>query len=123
MIALPFQNAPAPPAGFKFRVLMNQYDEELQFTFVDDERDDELVKLGIARPRQTSIGDIGSPTGNRGTRHYLSHLDRWSHYVTRSLCYGRLEQNAIKTSVLTSEHPPSVFVWQPSSNRAASLTI
>lgn len=36
MIALPFQNAPSPPAGFKFRLLMNQYDEELQFTFVDD---------------------------------------------------------------------------------------
>ena len=36
MIALPFHSAPAPPAGFKFRVLMNQYDEELQFTFVDD---------------------------------------------------------------------------------------
>ena len=37
MIALPFQLAPAPPAGFKFRVLMNQYDEKLQFTFVDDD--------------------------------------------------------------------------------------
>jgi hypothetical protein len=36
MIALPFQDAPAPPAGFKFRLLMNQYDEELTFTFVDD---------------------------------------------------------------------------------------
>lgn len=36
MIALPFQNAPASPAGFKFRLLMNQYDEELRFTFVDD---------------------------------------------------------------------------------------
>lgn len=36
MIALPFHGAPAPPAGFKFRVLMNQYDEELQFTFIDD---------------------------------------------------------------------------------------
>ena len=36
MIALPFHGAPAPPAGFKFRVLMNQYDEELRFTFVDD---------------------------------------------------------------------------------------
>lgn len=37
MIALPFQNAPAPPAGFKFRVLMNQYSEELRFDFVDDD--------------------------------------------------------------------------------------
>lgn len=35
MIALPFQNAPAAPNGFNFRVLMNQYDEELNFTFVD----------------------------------------------------------------------------------------
>jgi hypothetical protein len=27
MIALPFHKAPSPPAGFKFRVLMNQYNE------------------------------------------------------------------------------------------------
>ena len=32
MIALPFQGA---PTGFNFRVLMNQYDEDLNFTFVD----------------------------------------------------------------------------------------
>jgi hypothetical protein len=37
MIALPFQDAPAAPAGFKFRVLMNQYREELRFDFVDDD--------------------------------------------------------------------------------------
>ncbi len=35
MIALPFQDAPAPPAGNNFRILMNQYDEELNFTFID----------------------------------------------------------------------------------------
>lgn len=35
MIALPFHHAPEPPDGFKFRVLMNQYDEDLEFTFVD----------------------------------------------------------------------------------------
>ena len=46
MIALPFQNAPAPPAGFRFRVLMNQYDEELQFTFVDDD----VPNRGLSRP-------------------------------------------------------------------------
>ena len=46
MIALPFQNAPAPPAGFKFRVLMNQYNEELQFTFVDDG----VPNRGLTRP-------------------------------------------------------------------------
>lgn len=37
MIALPFQDAPPAPAGFKFRVLMNQYNEELRFDFVDDD--------------------------------------------------------------------------------------
>lgn len=37
MIALPFQGAPPAPAGFKFRVLMNQYREELRFMFVDDD--------------------------------------------------------------------------------------
>jgi hypothetical protein len=46
MIALPFQNAPAPPAGFKFRVLMNQYNEELRFTFVDDD----VPNRGLRRP-------------------------------------------------------------------------
>lgn len=46
MIALPFQNAPPPPAGFKFRVLMNQYDEELRFTFVDDD----VPNRGLTRP-------------------------------------------------------------------------
>lgn len=37
MIALPFYASPPVPAGFKFRVLMNQYNEELRFTFVDDD--------------------------------------------------------------------------------------
>jgi len=46
MIALPFQNAPVPPAGFKFRLLMNQYDEELKFTFVDDD----VPNRGLSRP-------------------------------------------------------------------------
>lgn len=46
MIALPFQGAPPPPAGFKFRVLMNQYDEELKFTFVDDD----VPNRGLVRP-------------------------------------------------------------------------
>lgn len=46
MIALPFHNAPASPAGFKFRVLMNQYDEELRFTFVDDD----VPNRGLTRP-------------------------------------------------------------------------
>lgn len=34
IIALPFATQP-PPAGFNFRVLMNQYNEELEFTLVD----------------------------------------------------------------------------------------
>jgi hypothetical protein len=46
MIALPFQNAPLPNGGFKFRVLMNQYDEELLFTFVDDD----VPNRGLLRP-------------------------------------------------------------------------
>lgn len=46
MIPLPFQEAPAAPAGFKFRVLMNQYDEDLRFTFVDDD----VPNRGLSRP-------------------------------------------------------------------------
>ncbi|MDO9353430.1 MAG: hypothetical protein Q7T55_07035, partial [Solirubrobacteraceae bacterium] len=34
MIALPFQGAPA--GAPKYRILMNQYDEQLKFDFVDD---------------------------------------------------------------------------------------
>ena len=34
MIALPFVTEP-PPAGFNYRLLMNQYNEELKFTLVD----------------------------------------------------------------------------------------
>jgi hypothetical protein len=34
MIALPFATQP-PPAGFNFRLLMNQYNEELEFSLVD----------------------------------------------------------------------------------------
>ncbi len=53
MIALPFQGAPPPPAGFKFRVLMNQYDEELRFTFVDDDVPNRgLIRPGTSDPDQ-----------------------------------------------------------------------
>ncbi|MBY3258457.1 hypothetical protein HFO09_29255 [Rhizobium laguerreae] len=54
MIALPFHNAPAPPAGFKFRVLMNQYSEELTFTFVDDD----VPNRGLLRPGQTDFAQF-----------------------------------------------------------------
>lgn len=46
MIALPFHGAPPPDAGFKFRVLMNQYDEDLSFNFVDDD----VKNRGLLRP-------------------------------------------------------------------------
>lgn len=51
MIALPFQDAPASPLGFKFRVLMNQYNEELQFTFVDDD----VPNRGLSRLDETGF--------------------------------------------------------------------
>lgn len=50
MIALPFHDAPAPPSGFKFRVLMNQYNEELRFTFIDDD----VPNRGLSRPDQSA---------------------------------------------------------------------
>ena len=53
MIALPFQDAPPAPAGFKFRVLMNQYDEELRFDFVDDDVPNRgLSRSGATQPDQ-----------------------------------------------------------------------
>lgn len=54
MIALPFHGAPPAPAGFKFRVLMNQYDEELKFTFVDDN----VPNRGLLRPGQTEFDQL-----------------------------------------------------------------
>jgi len=53
MIALPFHGAPPPPAGFKFRLLMNQYSEELQFIFVDDDVPNRgLSRVGASDPDQ-----------------------------------------------------------------------
>lgn len=46
MIALPFHGNPPSNAGIKFRVLMNQYNEELIFDFVDDE----VKNRGLLRP-------------------------------------------------------------------------
>ena len=61
MIALPFQMAPSPPAGFKFRLLMNQYDEELRFTFVDDDVPNRgLLRPGIPDPTSSSSPSITS---------------------------------------------------------------
>ncbi|TVV71409.1 heme-binding protein [Sphingomonas solaris] len=54
MIALPFHGASAPPAGFKFRVLMNQYSEELKFTFIDDD----VPNRGLVRPGETDLDGI-----------------------------------------------------------------
>jgi hypothetical protein len=54
MIALPFNDAPPAPAGFKFRLLMNQYSEELQFTFVDDD----VPNRGLARPGVTGVDQL-----------------------------------------------------------------
>lgn len=51
MIALPFNGAPPSPAGFKFRVLMNQYSEELKFTFVDDD----VPNRGLSRPGELDV--------------------------------------------------------------------
>lgn len=53
MIALPFQAAPAQPNGFKYRVLMNQYDEELVFRFIDDKVPNRgLLRANASDPNQ-----------------------------------------------------------------------
>ena len=51
MIALPFKDAPAPPNGFNYRVLMNQYDEELVFDFVDEG----VINRGLLRAPATEF--------------------------------------------------------------------
>lgn len=54
MIALPFHGAPASPGGFKYRVLMNQYDEQLLFTFVDDG----VKNRGLLRPGTVGFDQV-----------------------------------------------------------------
>ncbi|MBY5163575.1 heme-binding protein [Salsipaludibacter albus] len=60
MIALPFKDSPAPPppmpGGFNFRVLMNQYDEELVFDFVDEN----VPNRGLLRPPETEFDQLVS---------------------------------------------------------------
>ncbi len=52
MIALPFQGA-LPPKGNSFRILMNQYDEQLSFSFVDDNVPNRgLANLATRIPRR-----------------------------------------------------------------------
>ena len=53
MRALPFGGSAPPPAGFKFRVLMNQYNETLQFKFVDDG----VPNRGLVRPGNGGVAD------------------------------------------------------------------
>ena len=72
MIALPFHDAPPPPAGFKFRLLMNQYNEELRFAFVDDDVPNRGLSRVPARPIPTSsssrsITSRRSPRSRRKT--------------------------------------------------------
>ena len=82
MIALPFQEAPPPPDGFKFRILMNQYDETLNFSFVDDnvanrglkgviDKSDEFDQFVVTLDYQQVINQIGTDdfpeSGDAGT--------------------------------------------------------
>ena len=53
MIAVPFHGAP-PPGGFNFRVLMNQYDEDLSFTFIDDK----VPNRGLLRPPASEFDQL-----------------------------------------------------------------
>ena len=54
MIALPFHGDPPSNVGIKFRVLMNQYDEELTFNFVDDNvKNRGLIRAGSTIPDQS----------------------------------------------------------------------
>jgi hypothetical protein len=53
MIALPFNDAPAPPGGFKYRILMNQYNEKLDFLFADDK----VKNRGLKRPGEGPVFD------------------------------------------------------------------
>lgn len=96
MIALPFQKAPAPPAGFKFRVLMNQYDEDLRFTFVDDD----VPNRGLRRP------------GTRDSDQFVVTLD-YQQKIAQVAAEDRPDSNGLAGKPgLPIHHEPGLWLYE-----------
>lgn len=96
MIALPFQDAPAPPAGFKFRVLMNQYDEELTFDFVDDD----VPNRGLSRP--------GAPDPDQ----FVATLD-YQQKIAQTAAEDRPNSNGLDGAPgLPIHHEPGLWLYE-----------
>ena len=95
MIALPFQKAPAPPAGFKFRVLMNQYDEELRFTFVDDD----VPNRGLTRP------------GNPDFDQFVVTLD-YQQKIAQVVAEDRPHSDLAGAAGLPIHHEPGLWLYE-----------
>jgi hypothetical protein len=95
MIALPFQGAPAPPAGFKFRLLMNQYNEELRFTFVDDD----VPNRGLTRP--------GSPDFDQ----FVVTLD-YQQKIAQVVAEDRPHSGLAGATGLPIHHEPGLWLYE-----------
>lgn len=96
MIALPFQKAPPPPNGFKFRVLMNQYDEELRFTFVDDD----VPNRGLRRP------------DSRGSDQFVVTLD-YQQKIAQVAAEDRPDSNGLAGKPgLPIHHEPGLWLYE-----------
>jgi len=95
MIALPFHKAPSPPAGFKFRVLMNQYDEELRFTFVDDD----VPNRGLVRP------------GERDCDQFVVTLD-YQQKIVQVAAEDRPHSNLAGAPGLPIHHEPGLWLYE-----------
>lgn len=72
MIALPFKDAP-DPANTPFRILMNQYDETLNFAFVDDNVpnrgiavDQRVATIDYQQQISQTVADDFPPSGEAG---------------------------------------------------------
>ena len=101
MIALPFQDAPASPAGFKFRVLMNQYNEELQVTFVDSN----VPNRGLLR------------TGSNASDQFTVTLD-YQQKISQVLAEDRPDSNGLAGPPgLPIHHEPGLWLYAKN-NRA-----
>jgi hypothetical protein len=95
MIALPFQQAPAPPAGFKFRLLMNQYDEELRFTLVDDD----VPNRGLTR------------AGNPDSDQFVVTLD-YQQKIAQVAAEDRPHSGLAGAAGLPIHHEPGLWLYE-----------
>lgn len=95
MIALPFHKAPPSPTGFKFRLLMNQYNEELKFIFVDDA----VKNRGLLRAGETDFDQV------------VAALD-YQQKIAQIAAEDRPPSDVAGKPGLAIHHEPGLWLWE-----------